>query len=234
MLTANKHPGPHLRQRGLSVVELMVGVTIGLFVVAAATMLVVTQLGDNRRLLLETQVQQDLRATADIVTRDLRRVGHWGAAADGIWVAGSAAVAASPYGIVALDDPGEVTFTYSRDANFAARLPENGVVDSDELLGFRLRNGVIETLLGGSGWQALTDANTLRITSFTLTMRSQAITLPCVAACPVGAVTCPPTQSVRTIAVAIVGEATHDSSVRRNIRSEVRLRNDPVVGVCPT
>ena len=76
------------RQRGLSIVELMVGVAIGLFVVAAASMLVVTQLSDNRRLTLETQVQQDLRATADIITRELRRAGHWGKARDGVWYRG--------------------------------------------------------------------------------------------------------------------------------------------------
>ncbi|MBL0296208.1 MAG: hypothetical protein IPQ21_03185 [Betaproteobacteria bacterium] len=57
----------------------MVGITVGLFIVAAAAMLVTTQLGDNRRLLLETQVQQDLRATADIITRELRRAGLAGA-----------------------------------------------------------------------------------------------------------------------------------------------------------
>ena len=66
----------------------MVGVAIGLFVVAAASMLVVTQLSDNRRLTLETQVQQDLRASADIITRELRRAGHWGKARDGVWYMG--------------------------------------------------------------------------------------------------------------------------------------------------
>jgi type IV pilus assembly protein PilW len=39
-------------QRGLSIVELMVGVAIGLFVVAGAAMLLSTQLSDNRQLLL--------------------------------------------------------------------------------------------------------------------------------------------------------------------------------------
>ncbi|MDQ2780283.1 MAG: prepilin-type N-terminal cleavage/methylation domain-containing protein, partial [Pseudomonadota bacterium] len=67
-----------LLQRGLSLVELMVGITIGLFVVAAAATLVSVQLADNRRLLLETQMQQDLRATADIIGRELRRAGSTG------------------------------------------------------------------------------------------------------------------------------------------------------------
>ena len=76
----------------------MVGVAIGLFVVAAATMLVATQLSDNRRLMLETQVQQDLRATADIIARELRRAGHWAKARDGVWYEGNAAaVRDNPY-----------------------------------------------------------------------------------------------------------------------------------------
>ena len=56
-------------QRGMSLVELMVGITVGLFIVAAATTLMANQLSDNRKLLVETQIQQDLRASMDIITR---------------------------------------------------------------------------------------------------------------------------------------------------------------------
>jgi len=85
------------RQAGLSMVELMVGVAIGLFVVAGATMAVSNQLGDNRRLMLETQIQQDLRAAADVIARDLRRSGYWASAQGGVWHAGAVAVASNPY-----------------------------------------------------------------------------------------------------------------------------------------
>ena len=72
------------RMRGLSLVELMVGVAVGLFVVAAAALMASGQLSDNRRLLLETQLQQDLRATVDIVTRELRRTGYWASPQSGV------------------------------------------------------------------------------------------------------------------------------------------------------
>ncbi len=70
----------------------MVGIAVGLFIVAGATMVVTTQLGDNRRLLLETQLQQDLRATADIITRELRRAGAEGSATSHVWAPADAAV----------------------------------------------------------------------------------------------------------------------------------------------
>jgi type IV pilus assembly protein PilW len=229
------------RQRGLSIVELMVGVAIGLFVVAAASMLVVTQLSDNRRLTLETQVQQDLRASADIVTRELRRAGHWGKARDGVWYPGTVVpIRDNPYAAIRKADgtafaDGEtssaVLMTYARSGLEAE---ETGAIESDEQLGFRLDNGVIQTRLGDAGWQALTDANTLKVTSFVLTMNLQPIRLECPKPCPDPLVDCRPTLEVRDVTVDIAGEAAHDSSVKRSVRGHVRLRNDAIVaGTCP-
>lgn len=228
-------------QRGLSIVELMVGVAVGLFVVAAASMLVATQLSDNRRLTLETQVQQDLRTAADIITRELRRAGHWAKARDGVWYPGNAAaVRDNPYAAVAQAEDGStfadgdvssvVLLSYSRSGAEAA---ESGAIEAAERLGFRLSNGVIQTQLGEDNWQALTDGNTLNVTDFRLTMNVQPIRLECSKPCP-GPGDCRPTLQVRDITLAITGEAAHDSSVRRSLESNVRLRNDAVIaGTCP-
>jgi type IV pilus assembly protein PilW len=63
------------RQFGLSIVELLIGIAVGLFVLAGATMVVSNQIADNKRLLLETQVQQDMRTAMDVIVRDVRRSG---------------------------------------------------------------------------------------------------------------------------------------------------------------
>jgi len=217
-------------QRGLSLVELMVGIAVGLFVVAGATLLVSNQLGDNRRLLLETQIQQDLRAAADIIVRDLRRSGYWGAAESGIWHAGAVAVSTNPYTAITPTVSGAaasaVTFDYSRGV-------ENGTVEAIEQSGFRLTNGVIQMRVGGN-WQPLTDDRTLRITGFQVTLNTQSLGLSCFLPCPVGAANCPPTQALREVSVLISGTAVNDGAVQRSVRSNVRLRNDVVNGACPT
>lgn len=229
------------RQRGLSIVELMVGVAIGLFVVAAATMLVSTQLSDNRRLMLETQVEQDLRASADIITRELRRAGHWAKARDGVWYPGNAAVVRdNPYALVAKADgtafadgdaASTVLISYSRSGDEGA---ETGAVEAAEQLGFRLDNGVIQTRLGDAGWQALTDGNTLKVTEFTVTMNRQPIRLECAKSCPDPLVDCRPALEVRDLRVLIRGEAANDSNVKRSVDTKVRLRNDAIIpGTCP-
>jgi len=218
------------RQAGLSMVELMVGVAIGLFVVAGATVAVSNQLGDNRRLMLETQIQQDLRAAADVIARDIRRSGYWANAKDGIWRPGVLAIATNPYtGIQAAASgvaASAVRFGYSRGA-------ENNVLDATDESGFRLANtGAIEMLVGGN-WQALTDAITLRVTDFRVTLTSQDVALSCLNPCPLGAPACPPTQTVRDIKVDIVGTAVHDPSLQRSARTNVRVRNDIINGACP-
>jgi len=219
------------RQAGLSMVELMVGVAIGLFVVAGATLAVSNQLGDNRRLMLETQIQQDLRAAADVISRDIRRSGYWGKAETGIWASGAAAAASNPYtGLqpaVSATPASAVTFGYSRDAI------EDDVLDVTDQSGFRLNSaGAIEMLVGGA-WQALTDSTTLRVTSFQVTLNSVDLPLSCFNACAPGALNCPPTQSVRNIGIAIAGQAVFDATVKRTATASVRIRNDVVTGACP-
>jgi type II secretory pathway pseudopilin PulG len=217
--------GPAAGQRGLSLVELMVGIAVGLFVVAAAAMLVSTQLNENRRLLLETQVQQDLRAAADIITRELRRAGHWPDAAEFVWFEEPTIPQDNPNGALTLDadEPATVGFTYWR------RPGEDGPY------GFKREGHVLKTLLGAGGWQELTDGNTLRITSFTVTLRppppaSLTMPVPCPNLCPAGGTDCWPvrTLTVRELLVDIQGEAVVDPMVKRRVQSVVRLRNDLV------
>ena len=220
----------HRATRGLSLVELMVGIAVGLMVVAGASFVAVNQIGDNRRLLLETQIQQDLRAAADMVARDLRRAGYWGAAETGTWQGSNPNVAPNPYRITSPSAPGpavgEVTFAYSRGA-------EDGAIDdAQEGFGFKLEGGVIKMRLG-SAWQALTDANVLTVTRFDVALAEQTAQQACFKDCPGGGTACWPAQAVRRFTVDIQGRAVADPAVVRSVRESVRLRNDGTAGACP-
>ncbi len=222
---------PIRAQRGLSLVEMMVGLALGLFITALAGTLVVSHVRENRSLLLEARLMQDLRGAADMITRDLRRAGYWADATAGVWSADAAATRPNPYAAFA---PGTaasdaVSFRYSRDNT------ENGTVDTNEEFGFRLHNGTIEMLLGSSGWQALTDAGTLRVTTFIVTPQVERIDLQatCSKPCAAGSTTCPPHQEVRSLALLIAGHSATDALVTRSVRSQVRIRNDSFTGTCP-
>jgi type IV pilus assembly protein PilW len=215
-------------QRGLSLIELMVGLALGLFIVAVATSLLVNRVREHREQLIEARLMQDLRTSADLVTRELRRAGHWGDATAAIRRT-TANPQTNPYAAVA---PGAsasdaVSFRFSRDS------VEDQVVDANEQFGFRLRQGVVDMLLGSGNWQALTDGGTMTVTAFSVVPLVQEIALDALCNTPcAGGGACLPRQQVRSFSVAISARAVADAKLLRNVRSSVRLRNDAIVGAC--
>ena len=223
------------RSRGLSLIELMVGITIGMIVVAGASVMMVTQINEHRRLMLETQVQQDLRAAGDLILRELRRAGYRGEVAKGVWSPdplAAAVAASSPYTVMAPNvstaESTQVQYRYSVRAPWVFN-------SATEQFGFKLDGGVLRFQLGAGGWQPLTDPNTVTITDFNVATVVQTIFLDdyCPNDCPVGLVDCPPVQQVRNFNVRLTGEAKHDPAVVRTLNVSTRVRNDQIVGVCP-
>jgi type IV pilus assembly protein PilW len=239
-------------QAGLSVVELLVGVAVGLFLVAGAATLFVTNLGNSRQLLAEARVNQDLRATADLVTRDLRRAGYWGDNAlqgtVATVVGGVSVTGTNPYRTIT---PGAeiIEYSFSRDTD---PLQVN-TLNTNESFGFRRQVvggiGVVQMLLGSGNWQTVTDPQTMNVTAFTVTPTETDVSVrdACAVACcsdaDVAAGSCAtrniaagascPTIRVRQYTVNLTANATGDARVVRTLQTRVRPRNDEYAGVCP-
>lgn len=207
----------------------MVGVAVALIVVASAATLLAGNLREQRTMLLEARLMQDLRTATDIVARDLRRAGYWGAV-NGPVQPGSGATHLNPYAalapIAAASDA--ASFRYSRDDI------ENNLVDSNEQFGFRLRTQAVEVQLGAGNWQSLTDRGTLSVTRFSITpvIRDIGLAPSCAQPCRAGSTACPPRQQVRQLTVVIAARLVADASVTRSVHSQVRVRNDAVTGTC--
>ncbi len=223
----------------MSIIELMVGVAIGLVIVAAASLLMTGQLVENRRLLIETQLQQDLRATADIISRELRRAGGQTdvTALTSVWYEGTPLVKSNsflePAGLTFVTtDPGEVSFSYN-----------SGGANSGPF-GFKLVGGSIKTNLGSrpasvsagtpaspTNWQELTDPNVMTVESFRLTPSTSgtAVKLPCPKLCTDGTNNCWPSYAVRDVLIEITAKAKNYAEVKRSISSRVRLRHEQVL-----
>jgi type IV pilus assembly protein PilW len=219
------------RHRGVTLIELLVGLALGLLIVAAALAWLATSLHEQRRLALEGRLTQDLRAAVELMARELRRAGYWGAATAGVATFGAGTPRSNPYAALDVDAAtGEaVAFRYSRDAL------ENDLIDGHEESGLRLRRNVLELQLGAGNWQALTDPAVLTVTSFRIRPQLQELSLEasCTRPCPVGSGTCPPRLQVRSLALAVTGRSASDPRVQREVLGNVRLRNDTVGGACP-
>ena len=94
---------------------------------------------------------------------------------------------------------------------------------------------MIELLLGAGNWQALTDAGTLQVTAFSVQPRVQTVSLldHCARPCPTGSTSCEAQLELRSLHVSITARASDDASLQRRLDSEVRIRNDGVIGACP-
>jgi len=230
-------------QRGLSLIEMMVGITIGMIVVAGASLMMTNQVTEHRRLLLETQVQQDLRATADLMLRDLRRAGFWATPQAGAWSPDATNPVTNVYSgttpAVTTQDGTQVLYSYSRADNYnipagePAGAPEDNALGANEQFGFRIRGGVLQSLLVGT-WQPLTDPDTLTVTGFTVDLNVQSLSLSdyCSTPCPASNPNCT-AQQIRRFNIVITGQAKHDANVVRTVNVSSRLRNDRIVGSCP-
>ena len=246
------------RKRGLSIVELMIGIAIGLFIVAGATLMLTTQLGDNRRLLLEAQVQQDMRAAADMISRDIRRAGYWGQSYCQLWPkppAPACPVQTNPYNRIERSAAplGTDSIEYDRSTDEEMRFLgfDDNRVDAEanrprERVGFQLNatNKTIDYQVGSNNWQALTDKEALEVTTFRLDLISRLVDVPCGAGpcgpcdaadrCPaINPITnCRLVQIHRDLTITIVARAKHDAAVQRALRDNVRLRNSAPREAC--
>jgi type IV pilus assembly protein PilW len=216
--------------RGVSIVELLVATAIGLVIVAAAGAIVAAQHATSRRLQAEARLMQDLRAASELVARDLRRAGHWSAAAASAVRRGDESVALNPHAALAPASAAASAVALS----FSTADDDGGAVDDRDRFGFRLRAGAIELQLGSRNWQALTDPGTLVVTAFAVEPRVDEIVLAtfCERPCSAGSTTCPPRQQVRSFAITVAARSPTDANVVRSLQSAVRVRNDVVVGSC--
>jgi type IV pilus assembly protein PilW len=227
---------------GVSLIELMVGMAVGLVIVGGAVLLFTSNVVNGRKILVETRVNQNLRSAADLIARDLRRAGYWANAINGVIATGAGtATMANAYRPVTATcgvASSQIAYGYATDSNDA--------LDTAEQFGFRLNNGAIEMKLNGTPtWQPVTDADVLTVTKFECTETKTAIaagsacsrgcntTPPTPPSSPTTACPNPPAITVTRYDILIEATARSDAGVKRTLKESVMLRNDQLSGSCP-
>lgn len=131
----------HQGQRGIGLIELMVGMVVSLIVLWGISVVYINTSATSKTSNAATQVNQDLRAMMDIMVADIRRAGSWGTSGSG----------ANPFTAAGADltiaDGGQCIL-YSYDATYAGGAA--GTVDAVDVFGFRVSGGVLQSLIPGS------------------------------------------------------------------------------------
>jgi type II secretory pathway component PulJ len=231
-----------LKQSGFSLTELMVGSTVGLLVIASALQLYALNVRATADTLRVSRLNQELRATLDLLRRDLRRAGYW---------AGEPGLTRpldnpfhAPGNDVALGSaPGEVDAScilYSYDANGdrlvgvgpSGAASATASTDNLEQFGFRLRNEQMQMRHGGAvfdcgsgSWQAVSDPDTA-ITRLEFTLLEDCIGLhdtmqPCAAG--------EPGLLRRRVRIVIEGHVRSDPDIVQHLDTTVSIANDKLI-----
>lgn len=209
-------------QCGFTLVELLITMLIGLFILSAVTTMLVSSNQTSVDTLRMIRMQQELRAVMNLMTSDLRRAGFNGGSASLIGT-GSASpfsisepTTASPTGTCIL-------YSYDQSGNSAAS-PTNydGTVNGTENYGFRLDSGdgAVERRQAGAGcsaggWQNLTDENVVKVTGLQFT-RSDSVVCN---GTTQGAI-------VVWLSITLTGELVNDATVSRTLTERVRTRSE--------
>ena len=193
---------------GVSLIELMVGLLIGLIVIAAVGSVYVSAARSSSEILAANRLNQEIRTLMDLMSFEIRRSGF------GIEPALES---------IAIHDNGScIVYRYQFDGN-------------ERNAGFRLNSNQIELKEGGTladctqgTWTPITDIGMVTVTALTF----DTSTSECFDGLTNDKTDCSALATgvvVRRIAIDADAELTADQSVAMQARETVRVRNDRVI-----
>lgn len=206
-------------QQGFTLIELMIGLLIGLIVLSGALYAFIITVKSSRDVLFSARLNQDLASAMAVIVGDVRRSGHWVQAASN----------SSPYSEIGEDfnvvSDNCVLYNYDEDGNSS--------LETDEYRGVRLSNSTLEFKISGTDmndcstglWDAITDTNFMSVTSATFVDMSSCTVNAISAACP-GVVGTSDVTSVRELLITISAQVNSDTDWKKTVQETVRLRND--------
>lgn len=233
MISKRGKPANIHLQAGITLVEALIGLALSLIVTTSMIALMGNSVGSAKRIIQMSQLSDELRNAASMMSRDVRRAnynpnsiycyGNSDCATDG-----SATQAPDIY----IDTSDNGCFTFNLDRNW------DGESDSDNAGGFRrvLVNseraggdvGVIEMWVGdqdpqcgdgpGGDWIPVTDPGFVDVTFFRVENDGFSGT--------VGSGTGTLTQGIRVIDLSVRGELILDRRIHKELRDRIRVRND--------
>jgi type IV pilus assembly protein PilW len=151
-----------MNQRGESMVSLLVGLAIGLLVLAGAVNVWINTLQGQRAVLQDSHLQQDLRSATALMAQEIRKAHYTNAA----WRSRTSAQCADQFCGGADDftvSKTQIEFSWDRD--------DDGLKDNNECTGFQLKSNELraKTACSPAVWTAITDAGSIKVTTLQFT-----------------------------------------------------------------
>ena len=215
------------RASGFSLVEMMIGLAVGMVVVASVVAFTVSTVSSVGRNIGATRVMQELRGAMSVMTREIKRAGYDRDAingiASGVFPSGYAALTINPAGDCMLMSYDRVGF------NDAGNVPGAGewkafrrrVVDGRGILQINNRSNP-PSCTTNDGWIDLTSPQDVSVTDFRLVQTA-------LAPIPAGATAAGPIfVALREVQIQMRASLVSDPATQRGLDERVRVRTDVV------
>lgn len=237
------------QQRGVSLIELMVGMTIGLIIVAAAGSIYITAMRGGADATRSAKLNMELRGAMDTMVSEIRRAGY-------LYTTTSTDTTANPFmqATSNLSIPSASCVLFSYDAD------QSGAINTADFFGFKQNGDAIAMRSGGTAlpttsdgcavgtdsWEKITDDNNVVVDtlSFTNTVTTPDDMFQCwntstnaseTASCKAGetvydgATAGSRLVETRSVSVALTGHHKADPLTKISLTQQVRVRNDKIL-----
>ncbi len=187
-------------QAGITLIELMIAMIIGLLVSGAIITIFITNIKSTTENIKMMHLNQELRTAMGLISDEIKRSGYSASSDEDYMAAWDTSTA------------GCVIYAYDQNGDGSA------YAAGSDRLGFRLSGGVISwgqsvTSCTAGNWQPLTDTGTATITAFTIATPSPLIVAG--------------SLSIDQVTVTITGQISlNPGTASRTISETIRVRNE--------
>lgn len=213
------------KQVGVSLIELLIGIFIGLIVLSGMIYFLSRIASYSTKNLKTVRLEYEIQTALDLMADDIRRAG-FSANNSGVMSSG---VNNNPFMITGTSDlvvPTSNCILFTYDLNKDGSLPALGSLPSDERFGYRLSAGAIQTrattdsVFGCTtgNWENLTDPDLLTITNLVFTLTSNAL--------PLRDPITTEAIALRYVNISVAGTLVSDPSVSTTFSTNIKVRND--------
>lgn len=213
----------------------MVGITVGLIVLAGVASFFASYLSSNRQMIQMARLDQEMRSAMDILVRDLKRAGYKrDVHLDILNLTQDATSRAATMPILEqgelLINASTIEFWYDQDSDNVL----STAAGSSEKHGYRVSGNALQRWSAAdSAWQEVTDSSITQITGLAITRTYRCIDIDGAsgpASC--GGTPISPASSddgayfVTEVALTLSGRLTRDNAITRTLNERVRIRSD--------
>jgi prepilin peptidase dependent protein B len=177
-------------QQGFTITELMITVTLGMSVISSILLGYLATYTSSMGTLANSRLNQEMSALMGVMIGELRRAGYFGDAASASTPTDNVFNAVNRTALEVYDDMSSNTQVASTGSGscivYSYDLDEDGVVDANELLGWRLNSNKVQVRTSGNTadpdtcatadntWVDVTDPNFITVTALTFDLSGSA------------------------------------------------------------